>query len=470
MSKLKIFQIKVFHIFNIDRAVFFAILSRFSAMIIGLLTAYLIANFFSPRNQGFYYTFLSLLALQTFAELGLGSVIRSFASHEWERLRFNDKGLIIGDKNAKSRLISLARFAMKWYFAISLLTSIALSIGGFVFFSSTDLNYVSNWLGPWIAICIVTGVNLYLIPVWSLLEGCNQASNLYYYRFLQSISTGIFAWPAIYFGLNLWVPSIVGMIVLIVGALKIWSQYKIFIKEIVFGKSKGSLLDWRKDIMPMQWRISLSWLCAYFTFSSLVPILFHYQGPVIAGQMGMTWSFIIALTSLGSSWVSPKSATFAILVAQRNYVELDEKFRHLTLVVFGISLVGAITIYVLIYMLNAIQHPFAIRLLPVSVTSYFLLATIFISSILPAHMYFHAHKKEPLLLLFIATGLISAIIYIVSAKYYSVTDMAIGYLVISIVFSITVFFIWKKKRMQWHNSKNYLRLFGNKTKAPFADL
>jgi hypothetical protein len=451
MSRLKKIRIKIFHVLNIDRAVFFAILARLSAMSCGLVTAYLISSYFSPKDQGFYYTFLSLLALQSFAELGLGIVIKSFASHEWVKLKFTREGRITGNANAKSKLISLARFAMKWYFLISLLTSVALSLGGLVFFGLTDSKYLSILLGPWLAICLVTAINLYVIPIWSLLEGCNQAANIYYYRFIQSIFTGFLAWAAIYLGLNLWMPSIVSLIVLMIGMFKIWSQYKVFIKDIIFGKSKGDSLDWQKDIMPLQWRISLTWLSGYFTFSFLVPILFYYQGPEIAGQMGMTWSFIMGLTSMGSSWVLPRSASFAMLVSQRKYSELDRRFRHLTSVVFGISLIGAISIFSLVYLLSAVQSPFSMRILPPLTTGYFLLATILISITLPVQMYFHAHKKEPLLSLYIVSGIISVITYAMLAKYQSVSDMAIGYLVITSIFCATVFFIWNKKRSEWHN-------------------
>lgn len=36
----------------------------------------LVATFFSPELQGFYYTFLGLLTLQTFAELGFGELLQ----------------------------------------------------------------------------------------------------------------------------------------------------------------------------------------------------------------------------------------------------------------------------------------------------------------------------------------------------------------------------------------------------------
>src|SRR6266850_5266887 len=95
--------------FEIDRAVFFGLLSRIWGLAAGGVTAILIATYFSPELQGYFYTFTTILALQVFAELGLGTVAVQFASHEWSKLSLDKSGHIVGDKDALSRLISIAR-------------------------------------------------------------------------------------------------------------------------------------------------------------------------------------------------------------------------------------------------------------------------------------------------------------------------------------------------------------------------
>jgi hypothetical protein len=185
--KLNAARIKIFHILNIDRAVFFAIIGRVWAIFSGLLTSYLVIKFFSPTIQGYYYTFLSLLAFQVFAELGLGVVISTFASHEWEKLALNNDGNVVGSRSAKSRLISLGRFSAQWYLVASIFTTLALTLGGFIFFGLTSGKDELIWAGPWIATCIITGLNLYFVPILSLLEGCNQVANIYFYRLAQCV-------------------------------------------------------------------------------------------------------------------------------------------------------------------------------------------------------------------------------------------------------------------------------------------
>src|SRR5262245_41412245 len=91
----------------IDRAAVFSVLTNTASLVLGPVTALLVATHFAPELQGFYYTFGSLTALQFLIELGLGQAIIQFASHEWAKLRIDGNGRITGDPHSLSRLISL---------------------------------------------------------------------------------------------------------------------------------------------------------------------------------------------------------------------------------------------------------------------------------------------------------------------------------------------------------------------------
>lgn len=447
---LNALRIKIFYFLGVDRAVFFAITGKVWSMGAGLITTLLIASFFPAELQGYYYTFFSVLALQVFAELGLGTVISSYASHEWAKLSFDQHGQVIGDEDALSRLTSLGRFALRWYLVGGAVVTIALAVGGFIFFGSTGWSQVSVWGKPWLVLCVVTGVNLCFLPIWALLEGCNQVSNVYAYRLVQSVASSLAAWLGIYFGAGLWVTSIVGVAALLAMMVTVGRRYAGFIRKIMLSHPQGPHLNWRVDILPMQWRVSLSWLSGYFTFSLFTPVLFHYQGAVVAGQMGMTWAFIAALTGVASSWIMPKAPVFAILIAQRKYAELDQMFWRLTAVVIAVTSVGAVSIWLLVYTLGKLHHPLALRLLSPEATAYFLLATIILAASLPMSTYLRAHKKEPLLVLSLISGLLTGIVVVVMGRYYSVEWVAIGYCaVMTIIFPFAAM-VWRRRRAEWH--------------------
>lgn len=69
-------------VLGLDRAVAFTVLARGWSSLAGVGTLTLIAHFLSPAEQGYYYTFYSLVALQIVFELGFSVVILQTASHE----------------------------------------------------------------------------------------------------------------------------------------------------------------------------------------------------------------------------------------------------------------------------------------------------------------------------------------------------------------------------------------------------
>jgi O-antigen/teichoic acid export membrane protein len=432
-----------------DRAVFFAIIGKIWGVCAGLITILLITVFFSPELQGYYYTFNSVLAFQVFAELGLGTVLTYYASHEWAKLAFDQRGRVTGDADALSRLTSLGRFALRWYLAAGAAATLVLAIGGLAFFSA-DGNQALPWKAAWIVLCVVTGLNLCLVPVWALLEGCNQVSNVYAYRLIQYVASSIAAWVGIYLGAGLWVASIIGVVGLLAMMVTVGRRYGRFIRTILLGHPKGPRLAWRTNILPMQWRISLSWISGYFAFSLFTPVLFHYQGSVVAGQMGMTWAFVAALTAVASSWVTPKAPFFGLLIAQKRYAELDRMFWRVTAAVVAVTTVGALGIWTLVYVLGQLHHPFAARLLAPAATGYLLLATILAAASLPMATYLRAHKEEPLVTLSVITGLLMGIAVVILGKHYSADGVAIGYLAVTATMNPFVALIWYRRRAEWH--------------------
>jgi O-antigen/teichoic acid export membrane protein len=249
----------------------------------------------------------------------------------------------------------------------------------------------------------------------------------------------------------LWAATLVALANFVAMLATVGRRYGRFLKSIMLSSPKGPRLDWRKDILPMQWRVSLSWLSGYFTFSLFTPVLFHYHGPVVAGQMGMTWAFVAALTSVASSWITPKAPTFGILIAQKEYARLDEMFWHLTKVVIAVTALGAVCIWGMVYGLNQLNHPYAFRVLSPLATSYLLLATVVLASGLPMSTYLRAHKKEPLLGLSLVGGMATGIAVIVLGKYSSVEYVALGYLLVMIATLPFLAWIWRVKRAEWHS-------------------
>ena len=132
---------------EVDQAVFFAVAARAWQFIAGPVTLVLIGTYFSPALQGYFYTFASLLALQSFVELGLHVAIINVTSHEWSKLGLDEHGRLIGDSKSLSRIVSLGHLIGKWYAVASVLFVVTAGTGGAIFFSLKPADDV-DWYNP----------------------------------------------------------------------------------------------------------------------------------------------------------------------------------------------------------------------------------------------------------------------------------------------------------------------------------
>jgi hypothetical protein len=159
----------------IDRAIVFGVSAKLWQATASLVTVAVIAVYLTPQTQGYYYTFLNLMALQVFAELGLGNVVVNFASHEWAKLSLGEDKRIMGPHEALERLVSLGRFAVRWYFTAGILVFVGVGAAGRLFFASSHDPTV-HWELPWALFCLLIAIRLWGIPFITLLEGCNRSA------------------------------------------------------------------------------------------------------------------------------------------------------------------------------------------------------------------------------------------------------------------------------------------------------
>lgn len=442
--------VRILRLAQIDRPVFFGLADKIWLITTGPVTLILIATRFTPELQGYYYTFANLLALQVFVEMGLGTVIIQFASHEWSKLSLDEEGGIVGDTDALSRLSSLAQIATKWYLIGGILLSLGLALGGYIFFSTSNNTAGISWSGPWVLLSLMTGTNIVLLPLWSILEGCNQVSKLYAYRFIQDIFKNIFLWIAIFGGAQLWSTSVSILVIIVCAPIFILSHYKKFFIQLLRSKPESSVIKWKEDLLPMQWRIALSWMSGYFVFSLFTPVLFKYQGPVVAGQMGMTLSVVSVVSAIACAWLAPKVPVFGMLIAQSKYDDLDKLMWRIVKIVMIVSTIIVLVIWSTVFLLYHFHVSLSNRILPPAPTLAFLFAQVLIVFSFPMSAYLRAHKREPLVMLSLISGLLIGSSTIVLGKYYSVSGVAMGYLAVNSVVILCVFLIWKRCKNQWH--------------------
>jgi hypothetical protein len=434
---------------GLDRAVVFSLVLKFWQSGAGLLGLFLIGIYFPPEVQGFYYTFTSLVALQSFVELGLYLVITNLASHEWAKLRLNRDGEIEGDTHALSRLVSLGRFVFKWYAVAAIGFFLLAGVGGYWFLSNAKAPGI-DWQIPWLLHIVFSSVLLWCMPFLSLLEGCDQVAVVAKFRVWQSLASSLGFWVAIVSGANLWAAPALSMLAAGFCVYYLIVSRRDFFRPF-FKLPATTGMDWKLEILPMQWRLALQGVVNYFVFSLLTPVMFQYHGPVVAGQMGMSLQLVNAVQSVASIWMLTKTPRFGVLVAQRQFAKLDDEWRKATLLSVGMMLLGESILLGILFVGTEMRWDLVGRVL--SPVPFVLLAfgAVFSLATQSFSLYLRAHKKEVLTPVGVVSGVLMGALVWLLGKNFGAPGASASYLLVmaGVAFPLA-FLIWKRARRNWH--------------------
>lgn len=448
MKKIKSLFIKL----GFNQAILFSLGLRGWQMIAGFVTLFLIVHFFTPTQQGFYYTFNSLLMLQLFFEMGLSYVLIQFTSHEFAYLRWGRLSRVIGGKKIQ-RFKELLSKSVRWYFLIAVFFLCITIPFGLYFLGTKDANAHFYWRLPFSLLVLATAINLFLLPFLASVEGSGQVREIYRLRFFQNFLATWVSWLVIILGGGLY--NAVAIALTNAAITILWLIFKrplllrIAANKKISSISKLPLLNWRVEIWPMQWRIAISWISGYFINQAFVPILFYYANPVVAGQMGMSLSLSNMIVFIGQAWITTKAPSIGKIVAVKDWRLLDSTFYRLCAesctVVFCVC-VG------LILIVDTFQaYPLFHRLLPPYQITLLCISAIITHCINCIAQYLRSHKSDP----FMVVSVVGAILVAGSAwffgKYYSSEGIVISVLVINLIYGLpTALWLWKKKRKMWH--------------------
>ena len=316
------------NLLGIDRAVAFTVLARGWSSLAGIGTLTLIARFLTPAEQGFYYNFYSLVAMQIVFELGFSVVILQTASHEAAHLQIAPDGRITGPEEAHCRLASVLQKSVRWYTVGAVLMALTLAPVGMLFFRHAAARSGGNdvhfgW--PWLLAVVATSCTFQIDPLFSFLEGCGYVPEVARTRLRQSIVGTALGWGAFLLHRGLFAPGCMILGQAMAGGWLVWTRRSL-LRPLLQHATSRFRIDWRSEVWPFQWRIAVSWLAGYLTSQLFNPILMYFRGPVEAGQMGMSLNVCGTLSSMAIAWMNTKAAPFGRMIARKQYAALDRSF------------------------------------------------------------------------------------------------------------------------------------------------
>jgi hypothetical protein len=429
--------------------VFFAGVGQAWSLFSGPITIFLITRYFTLQTQGYFYTFSGVMGLSVFLELGFSACIIQFASHEFARLRFGPGGVIEGDSLARSRLISLGRLSLKWYAVMAFLAVIGIGVGGHCFFQMKHDDSVV-WVWPWWSLCLASGLSLLLLPVTSLLEGCNQVAFVYGLRTVSRIAAAVVLWAAIWGGANLFAGSVMVLTTVSAMAIAYLWRWRGLLGDLCHAP-EGEVISWLREIWPFQWRTAVIWMSSYFTSSFFTPLLFYFHGSAAAGQMGATMSLVASLSALAQSWTVSKGPRFGMLVSRRQFGELDRLFYKATAQAVGICITGGLALLAGLVFVRA-HFSLGARFLDPGPTSLLVAATVINQIIFSQAAYLHAHKQAPFMILFVVGGLANGLLAATLGSLFGAWGVCLGYALLQVPMLVWACVVWERCRKRWHRT------------------
>ena len=367
--------------------------ARLVSTITSPLAALLVVHFLTLAEQGYWFTFLGIVTMTNYAEMGMGQVILQFAAHEVGRSSGEVEDQV---SHNDKRLKSILRISLIFGGLSALLQfAIALPLGYLILSSHTDANEQVRWLGPWVLLCSVAPLNLILSFVNSFLEGCQFIIGANLRRALQAVAQVSVTLLVFSMGGRLWSLGAGLFASFAAGLVWVALAHGGFLGRLLAHFRQNREVSWRKEVWPLQWRYAMTWSTGLFTYGLFNPLIFSLAGAEAAGQFGFSMAVVGVVLAYSQVWTASRAAVFAKLNAGANWGELKRLFDRSIKYGAMAYLFGAACVLAALYVINANLPLLAVRFLDPLATAMLLvgggvnLTTFFIT------YFVRSFKEEP---------------------------------------------------------------------------
>ena len=457
MDKNDNFVVRLARKIGMDGAIAYSSAARVFQAFAGVISIFFIATFLTGEEQGFFYTFGSILAIQTFFELGFTGIMTQYVAHEVVHLNINDSFLYEGDEKYKSRLAYLVKFCTKWYTVVAALFLIVVIIVGIVYFNRFDESGGSvNWLWPWLLLCFSTAVKLFQSPFTAICTGLGKVKEMNEISFYQQLIIPVSQWILFACGVKLYVVGISSLLGVIIWCIYVWKKNLWQMLYGLFREKVTETVSYMQEIFPYQWKIALSWISGYFIFQLFNPVLFATEGAVVAGQMGMTISVLTAIQAFALSWQNTKIPLYSGLIELKKYEELDNAFNKALKQMIGVCLVLVMMMYGGILFLRVTRFSIGGSVLCERFLDFLPLTLMVIPMILNQFIgswatYLRCHKQEPFLWNSVVIGVLCCASTFFLGNKFGIYGITISYCCITLFVAFPWSYgIFVNKKREWH--------------------
>lgn len=388
---------------GLDFHVIQTLLQRSWNVLAGVVMLIIIPYTLTPQQQGYYFTFTGLLGLQIFFELGLNQVVTVTVSREVAHLTVAD-GALTGERSHVDRVRSVVSLLRRWYAVAATLFAVAAAAIGYLMFRRFGSLPLIDWAGPWLAVVVLTAVNLFVSPLLAVIEGLGRVGHIARLRLVQAICGNGLAWLLLVAGAGLWAAAAPAAVAA-VGSL-LWLRAGRNSLGVLHDDTRvpaAHAIDWRREILPFQWRIAVSWICGYLLFQIYAPLAFMQLGAVAAGQLGISLAIFNAIQAVGISWINARVPQISRMIARKDQL-LEQTFRSALVPSTGFVTLAAFAVLLMVYAGRSFDLVLVDRLATLPTLACMAVTTAVNTAVYAAATYLRAHGNEPMLPVSVVTA------------------------------------------------------------------
>jgi hypothetical protein len=394
----------------------------------GILTALVVTFYFSKELQGVYFTITSLIAIKAILDVGFSNVILSYVALNKNKLIERDR--IIFNEDGFKNISNIFLYSKRRFKVVSCIGFVVLQILGGFFFS--DYIIAKN-IFYWVILTLIFSGNILMTPYFSVIEGLDYLDSLFSFRLKCAVTNSLGSWLVILLG--------GGVLCIIALNILMLIQNFIYLRKFshLFSKLNEGIYDKnfiRPIVKPMSIKISLAWASNYFTSNGLIPFLFKYISPVVAGQFGLSWALLSVISTVSKQFVIVNRPKLGSLFAENSLEEFSRLFVKIFLRGLSLFLILAITLLCSHIALDSFQ--ITKRLLPYN--QLLLLSVLFLTTIIMGYFthFFRAQLKEPLYISYVLVSLSLLITMILNVNSLSVNLVIYTLIAANVIFGFPV--------------------------------
>lgn len=396
--------------------------------------AVLATQMLSAVEQGFFFAFISFAALVQLSDFGLSYATMQTASH-------------LAGAGRSGEFAAFSARAVRWNLVVATVVAPLVATVGWLVLSTGERSVAEqvSWQAPWGALMLAVFLAQLTVPRIAFREGIGEIEQMWRLRLVQEWASGLACLLALALGMGL------GSLAVLWGARALVAVIGLAMRprrdEVV--NAGYPFRRWMTEVWPFQWKIGLSVLSGYLIFRAFPVLVLIEQGPVLAGQFGMSAAMMTVLLAITSAWPLSRAARYGAWIAGGRFGRLRAELPNLIAASTALSVILVATLSGLVWIADAAGIAFAARLTD-PVTTAIMLATATLHHVVACFAIpLRAERREPFLWISLFGGSITALIIWLAARYGSPLDIALAYLGCTAAGLVIAYHLFRRRIAQW---------------------